>query len=100
MKLHNLEEARQQFNDWQGNAAIFVDFEGMKAWCEVGTFHECESPVFKLVDKGSVDSPNDRYNLKVLESVSQAKYKDFEEGYEDWQINDDYRYSEIFYENK
>jgi len=96
----SLEEARQQFNDWQGSATIFIDFDTMNAWCEVESAADYDSPIFHLVKKGEMHGRNDKYNIVVLKSVLEDKYNDFKEGYEEWQINDDYRYSEIFYINE
>lgn len=100
LSLKGLEAARKEFNNWQGNAVIFVDFDAMDAWCEVAEIRSYDAPIFSLVAKDNLHGRNDKYNLGVLESVAYAKHEDFKNGYEEFQINDDYRYSELFYVNK
>ena len=33
--FEGLEQARKEFNNWQGKAVIYIDFDDMTAWCRV-----------------------------------------------------------------
>lgn len=93
-----LEEARVEFNNWQGNAVIFIDFEDMTVWTdvfEIPTYHS--DSIVSLISKDDLYGRNDRYNYMVLEKLAKTKHKDYKEGFAHWQIEDDYRYAEVLY---
>lgn len=99
--FEGLEQAREEFNKWQGHAIIVLDFDNRTAWCDVfasdNEWIEYQASIFKLVGKDSLLGRDDKYSLTVLEKLAEAKYQDHQEGREAWQINDNYCYSEIIY---
>ena len=99
--FNGLSEARKQFNAFQGHAAIYVDTDDMTAWCNVQEAVSYHSEgILTLVAKDGMQGRDDTYNLGALEKVAQAKHSDFNGGdYEKWQIDDNYRYSKILWEN-
>lgn len=101
VQFKNLNEARKEFNNWKGNAAIFIDMGTLEVWTEVnevGTYDNSDN-VIGLVGKSDLNDRNKKYNLNVLEKLAEAKYNDYKEGYSKWQIEGDYRYSGILWDN-
>ena len=99
--FNGLSEARKQFNAFQGRAAIYIDTDDMTAWCNIQEVAGYNSEgILTLVAKDGMQGRNDTYNLGALEKVAQAKHNDFNDGdYEKWQIDDNYRYSKLLWEN-
>ncbi|MGF7045705.1 hypothetical protein J2T13_000165 [Paenibacillus sp. DS2015] len=87
-----LEEARTQFNAYQGKAAIYVDFEDNTAWTEVfdlPVFHS-ENIIF-LVTKDDLYGRNDRFGVERLNKILKAKAEKKAEGYDkDYLQDNDY----------
>ena len=98
---NGLSEARKQFNAFQGRAAIYIDTDDMTAWCDVQEAAGYNSEgILTLVAKDGMQGRDDKYNLGALEKVAQAKHSDFEGGdYEKGQIDDNYLYSKLLWEN-
>lgn len=96
-----LEQACKEFNNWQGKACIFIDFDDMNAWCEVfecRNYHSEEIvTLVRLVSKDDLYGRNDRYSLQILNDVAKAKLFDYKAGVDLLEISDDYRYAEILY---
>lgn len=97
-KFEGLELARQQFNSWSGTAAIFIDFDDMEAFCEVGVnvpSHFNNDSVVKICSKGDMSNPNMTFSLDRLAALAKAKHEMYTSGeYHIWQINDDYLFGE------
>ena len=101
-QFNGLSEARKQFNAFQGYAAIHIDTDDMTAWCDVQEAVNYHSEgILTLVAKDGMQGRDDTYNLGALEKVAQAKHNDFNGGdYEKWQIDDNYLYSKLLWENQ
>ena len=98
LKFEGLKKAREEFNNWQGNATIFIDCEDMSAWCDVFDIPNYHADsIVRLIGKDDLYGRNDCFGLQTLEILANEKYKDFKNGEQKFLINDDYNYGEIIY---
>src|SRR5690625_2060817 len=89
--LKNLEQARKHFNEWQGNAAIFVDFEEMEAWTIVEeniNYHD--EHVVCIIDKDNWFERDHRYRKDQIEKLAKVKYEKFKEGWNRIELEDNF----------
>lgn len=95
-----LNEARQQFNKWQGRAAIFIDFEDKRAWTEVSSIPEYpyDSVIF-LIGKGDLYSRDDSYQETTINGLAQLKYNKHLSGWDKDQLEDNDLFAKYLYYN-
>ncbi|MFS0841317.1 hypothetical protein [Paenibacillus sp. 1P03SA] len=77
-----LETARLEFNNWCGNAVIFIDFEENEAFCrvfEIPTYHS--DKIIILYSKGDLYSRNDKIGSERLNKLAAAKLEKYKEGW-------------------
>lgn len=98
IQFTGLEQARSQFNGWSGKAVIYIDFDDMEAFCEVGVNVPngfSKDSVIRICGKGDMNEPNKKFSDERLYALATAKYEMYKSGkYENWQINDDYLFGE------
>lgn len=98
MNVKGLEQAREEFNKFEGSAVIFMDMKDNEAWCdafEIKAYHD--DAIVALVGKNDFHSPNDKYTLSTLKELATAKKKMFDQGYDRMELEDDYHFAEILY---
>lgn len=94
-----LEEARKDFNRWQGEAQIKIDFEDMTAWTDVVRKDYESNTIFTLIEKDDLHGRDDKYGFEVMEAMAQTaiNYKDNllstenDGSFEDYQILEEFR---------
>lgn len=94
VEFEGLDQARKQFNNWQGNAVIFIDFDDMRAWTDVHhipSYHA--KTIVGLISKDDLYERDHKYSIDTLKNIANAKYKDYKDGVDTLIINDDYNYS-------
>ena len=65
-----IEVARKEFNDYQGNAYLYVDFEDMTAWTLVGNHVEYDSKtISRVVFKNDLNDRDARYGKEKLNAI-------------------------------
>lgn len=90
-----LEKARQEFNNWQGQARISINFDDMTAWCDVHEIPDYHSDnIVRLVGKDDLHGRNDKYGKEKLERLAQAKLEKFKQGFSKDELGDDYIFAE------
>lgn len=70
LKIEGLEAARQEFNKWQGNAVIFVDFEDMTAWClvfDIPSYHS--EKIIKVAAKDNLYGRDTQIGADRLDQI-------------------------------
>lgn len=93
-----LEVARKEFNNWQGKAAIYMDFDDMTAWCEVQnlpTYHS--EKIICLTYKDDLQGRNDRYGVDKLNDLAKAKMDKFNDGWEKEDLELNQYFAEYLY---
>lgn len=80
--MKGLEDARKEFNNWQGKAAIYADFSDNTAWCRVGDLPSYHSDtVVTVVFKGDLHGRNDRFGVERLNDLLTAMIGKYNEGW-------------------
>ena len=65
-----LEVARKEFNNYKGNAYLYVDFEDMTAWTVVGNHVEYDSKaISRVVFKNDLNDRDARYGKDRLNAI-------------------------------
>jgi len=65
-----LEVARKEFNNYQGNAYLYVDFDDMTAWTLVGNHVEYDSKtISRVVFKNDLNDRDARYGKEKLNAI-------------------------------
>lgn len=81
IQFTGLEVAREEFNKWNGKAAIYIDCEDKELFTHVGSLPEYEDDsIFILIMKDESHSPNDKYSIRQLNNLVEAKYTAFKSG--------------------
>jgi hypothetical protein len=90
-----LEEAKNNFNKWQGKARIHLDIEDMTAWCEVNEITSYSSTsIIRLVGKDDLYGRDDKFAYTKLVNLADAKLTRHKEGWSKSELDDDYRFAE------
>lgn len=98
MNVKGLELAREEFNQFVGNAVIFMDLEENESWCDavdIPTYHN--EAIVALVGKDGFHSPKETFKLSTLQELAIEKKKMFNQGYERFELEDDYHFAEILF---
>jgi len=91
VEIRNLDLARKQFNNWQGNATIFIDLEEREAWTIVEediNYHD--QHVIRLIDKDNLHERSFKYNKEQIDQLAKVKIEKYEEGWEREELEDNY----------
>lgn len=99
LKIKGLEKARREFNNWQGHAAIMVDFSDMTAWCDVFAssqewteYHSDD--VVKVYKKASISIHERDKQIKrgQLNEIVAMLFEGYQKGHRSTELNDFGRY--------
>ncbi|MEL3959358.1 hypothetical protein NST17_19585 [Caldifermentibacillus hisashii] len=94
IEIKGLEDARKEFNNWQGAAVIFVDFEDMTAWChvsEIPVYHD--DSIIVVAGKDNLYERNNRVGKERLDNIVEIVYKKYKEGWPKEKLEEPMYYS-------
>lgn len=94
IKIKGLESARKEFNNWQGAAAIFVDFEDMTAWChvsEIPVYHS--KSIIAAVGKDNLYERNKRVGKDRLNEIIEIIFGKYKQGWPKEKLEEPMYYS-------
>lgn len=75
INVEKLEEERLAYNDWSGNAVMWIDFADGDVWTQVHESSDYEQKsIFVLSAKGDFYSPNQRVGLEKLLKLAKIKH--------------------------
>lgn len=93
VEFEGLEQARKEFNNWNGKAEILIDCDDLTSWCDINIKDYDSDSIISLVFKDDLNSPNHKYSINTLKNIANEKYKDFKNSVDTLIINDDYNYA-------
>lgn len=94
LKIEGLEQARHEFNNWSGNAVIFVDFGDMTAWCRVSEIPSYHSKsIIAIATKDNLYESNKKVGGDRLNKIVEIVYGKYKEGWSKEKLQEPMYYS-------
>lgn len=90
INFKKVDEERLAYNDWNGTAWLWIDFEDGDIWCEVEScrdYTECDT-IYVLCAKSDFERPNERIGLDNLLKLAELKHQHYKAGDNSLMINE------------
>lgn len=89
INLEKMEEERLAYNDWSGNAVMWIDFSDGDVWTQVDeSSNYDQDTIFALCAKGDFYSPNERIGLGKLLKLAKLKHDHYKNNENPLMINE------------
>lgn len=93
-----LDVAVREFNNWQGNAVLFIDFSDMTAWTDINNVPSYHSDlIIPLLGKDDLYGRNDKYSFESVNDLANKAHVKHKRG---WTLDDFKLYFEHEFANE